>query len=51
MKKNILLAFLFALLFSLHLSAQRHIAYEPLDKANPIDFRGDHIRYKGEGSH
>lgn len=45
--KNTVFAFLFALLSSLHVSAQKHVGYEPLDKTNPIDFRGDHIRYKG----
>jgi hypothetical protein len=45
---NRLLAFSIALLSSLHVFAQEHIGYEPLDKTNPIDFRGDHIRYKGD---
>ncbi|MDR3118280.1 MAG: hypothetical protein LBU44_02495 [Mediterranea sp.] len=45
--KNIRFALLIASLSSLHLFARERMSYEPLDKTDPVVFRGDHIRYKG----
>ncbi|MCD7900359.1 MAG: hypothetical protein LUH22_10940 [Bacteroides sp.] len=46
MKRN-LYAFIF-LLFNIYSFAQNPKDYTPLDKSNPISFRGSHIIYQGE---
>ncbi len=41
------IAFFLTSLFCLSTYAGNHADYQPLDKANPVSFHGDHITYKG----